>query len=110
MPQVSPSAPLVLGVDLYSAVLTTAPFVLLTVSGGITFGPAPVWLANDVAAAVLVTVGAAVSLIVLGHVITDMEASRSTVIGSGALALFLLLLHVGGEIIGKYRPLAAFDQ
>lgn len=87
----------------------------------VAFGPAHVkarhrrtpdwyWLANDVAAAVLVTVGAAVSLIVLGHVITDMEASRSTVIGSGALALFLLLLHVGGEIIGKYRPLAAFDH
>jgi uncharacterized BrkB/YihY/UPF0761 family membrane protein len=102
-------------VDLYSAFLTTAPFILLAVSGGVTFGPVPAtgrhsawrlpkWqLANDLAVVAIVISGAAVSLLVLGDVLTPNEIVRSSVVTGGLLALFLLLLHAAADVVRMYR-------
>lgn len=102
-------------VDLYSAFLTTAPFILLAVSGGVTFGPVPAsgrhtawrlpkWqLANDLAVVAIVVAGAAVSLLVLGGVIEPHAIVRSSVVTGGLLALFLLLLHAVADVVRMYR-------
>lgn len=102
-------------VDLYSAFLTTAPFILLAVSGGVTFGPVPasgrhsVWrlprwqLANDLTVVVIVVVGAALSLLVLGDVFEPNAVVRFSVVTGGLLALFLLLLHAAADVIRLYR-------
>ena len=97
-------------VDLYSAVLTTSPIILLAVSGGIVFGPVPArsrhrawspsrWvLFTDVSAAFLVVGAAAVCLLVLAGWVGDSSTTRSTVVGAEGLALLLLLLHVLSDI------------
>lgn len=101
--------------DLYSAFLTTAPFILLAISGGVTFGPIPVaarhragriswwWLSNDIAAVLVVVIGAVLSLLVLGRLAPDNEIVRFAVVAAGVLALFLLLLHVAGDVYRLYR-------
>ena len=93
--------------DLYSAFLTTAPFILLAISGGVTFGPVPAaarhrawriswwWLLNDLGAVLIVIVGAALSLRVLGDVVQAGPTARLAAVASGVLALFLLLLLAG---------------
>jgi len=102
-------------VDLYSAVLTTSPIILLAVSGGIVFGPVParsrhrVWrpsrwvLFTDVSAAFLVVGAAAVCLLVLAGWVGDNSAMRVAVVSSGGLALLLLLLHVLADIVELHR-------
>jgi hypothetical protein len=102
-------------VDLYSAFLTTAPFILLAVSGGVTFGPMPVagrhrvrrvswwWLANDISAVTLVVLGAALSLLVLGAVVPASPMTRLGVVAAGLLSLFFLLLHVVGDVLVLHR-------
>lgn len=101
--------------DLYSAFLTTAPFILLAISGGVTFGPIPVaarhrarriswwWFLNDLAAVLIVVVGAVLSLLVLGGILTGEPIARFAVVWSGILALFLLLLHVAGDVYRLHR-------
>lgn len=100
--------------DLYSALLTTAPFILLAISRGVAFGPIPAaarhraagrsrwWLTNDLLAVAFVMFGAVVSLLVLGDVV---EATSNTalfaVVTCGA-SLFLLTVHVLGEIVPRY--------
>ena len=100
--------------ELYSAVLTTAPFILLGLSGGLVFGPAPVaarhraWrlqlrnLLVDATAVLSVMVGALVSLLVLGDVLTATGTWRTVVLWSGGLSLVLLVLHVGGDVAMRY--------
>ncbi len=102
-------------VDLYSAFLTTAPFILLAISGGITFGPVPVaarhrvwriawwWFLNDIAAALIVVACAALSLLVLGGVVAPNGSARLVVVYGGMFALFLLLLHVAGDVVQLHR-------
>jgi hypothetical protein len=94
--------------------LTTAPFILLAVSGGVTFGPVPAtgrhsawrlprWqLVNDLAVVVIVLIGAAVPLLVLGDV-DPSAVVRNSVMTGGLLALFLLLLHPAADVIRLYR-------
>jgi hypothetical protein len=101
--------------DLYSAFLTTAPFILLAISGGVTFGPMPVvarhrawriswwWFLNDIAAALIVVIAAVISLLVLGEVLPPNGLARLCVVTGGVLALFLLLLHVAGDVVQLHR-------
>lgn len=101
--------------DLYSAFLTTAPFILLAISGGVTFGPVPAtarhrawriswwWLVNDLGAVLIVVVGAVLSLLALGGFAPVDELVRVAVVAAGVLALFLLLLHVAGDIYRLHR-------
>lgn len=100
--------------DLYSAFLTTAPVILLTVVGGITFGPAPerarhrAWriprwqLANDVLIVFLVIGGSWLALLVLGDFAPDASWTRQVVVGAGGLTLFLLMLHVLADVVRPY--------
>lgn len=100
--------------DLYSAVLTTAPFILMTITGGIVFGPAPVvarhrdWklpktqLAIDASGVLCVLAGALVALIVLGGVWAPTPTWRAVTMWSGGLSLLFVTLHVLGEIGGRY--------
>lgn len=102
-------------VDLYSAFLTTAPFILLAISGGITFGPVPVaarhrawritwgWFLNDIAAVLIVVACAGLSLLVLGGLVAPDGPARLVIVLGGMFALFLLMLHVAGDVIRLYR-------
>lgn len=100
--------------ELYAACLTTAPVILLTVSRGLAFGPVPVkarhrrwkWpktqVATDLAAIILVVAGAIGSLIVLGGLVQPTVVWRILVLTATGLSVFLLLLHVGGEVLMLY--------
>ncbi|NUU19523.1 hypothetical protein HP550_19925 [Cellulomonas humilata] len=102
--------------DLYSAVLTTAPFILLAVSGGLAFGPPPVtarhrargqarlWIANDLTAATSIVCGAVISLLVLGGVVDRSGTTSGVAVFTGALSLVLLAAHAFGEILERYVP------
>ena len=101
-------------VDLYSAVLTTAPFILLAVSRGLAFGPPPVvarhrakgearwWIANDLTASASVVCGAVVSLLVLGGVVEPSGTTAGVAVFTGVLSLILLAAHAFGEILDRY--------
>lgn len=101
-------------VDLYSAFLTTAPVILLTIASGITFGPAPerarhrAWriprwqLASVVLIVFLVVGGAWLALLVLGGFAPDADWARQIVVGAGGLSLFLLMLHVLADVLRPY--------
>ncbi len=101
--------------DLYSAVLTTAPFILLAVSGGIVFGPVPTrsrhrawrlsrWaLVNDIVSVLLVVLAAGACLLVLAGWVEDSSSTRMVVVWSGGLALFMLMLHVLADVAEVHR-------
>ena len=101
-------------VDLYSSYLTTAPVILLAISRSFVFGPTPssarhrnwrwpLWhFGVDMVTVVAVLTGAAVSLLVLGDVLPRQDTARDIVVYSGVLSLFLLFLHVGGDVLGLY--------
>ncbi|WP_378099894.1 hypothetical protein [Cellulomonas sp. T2.31MG-18] len=99
---------------LYGAVLTTSPFILLTVSRGIVFGPLPAggrhrawklqrWvLINDLAGALLISAAAVYSMLVLGGVVSSGLAVRNLVVSAGALSVLLVLLHVAYDIVSAH--------
>lgn len=104
----------VCGMELYSAVLTTAPFILLALSGSVVFGPVPVaarhrvWkrqrmnMLVDVLALLGVITGAAVSLLVLAGQIYGTSTWRQVVAYAGGLSLLMLTLHVGFDVAARY--------
>ncbi len=99
---------------LYGAVLTTSPFIMLTVSRGVVFGPLPAggrhrewrvqrWvLVNDLAAAVLVSAAAVCSMLVLAGLVGSGRTVRNLVVSAGALSLLLVLLHVAYDIVSAH--------
>ena len=98
----------------YGAVLTTSPFILLTVSRGVVFGPLPAggrhrewrvqrWvLVNDLAAAVLISAAAVYSMLVLAGVVGSGRTVRNLVVSAGGLSLLLVLLHVAYDIVSAH--------
>ncbi|MCC2334251.1 hypothetical protein [Cellulomonas wangsupingiae] len=106
----------------YAAVLTTSPFILLTVSRGVVFGPLPAagrhrawklqrWvLINDLAAAVLIFAAAVYSMLVLAGVIGSSLTVRNLVVSAGALSLLLVLLHVAYDIVSAHMADRATDS
>lgn len=98
----------------YGAALTKSPFVLLTVSRRVVFGPLPAisrhqawklqrWtLINDMAASVPVFMAAVYSPLVLAGVIRSSLGGRNLVVSAGLLALLLVLLHVAGDSVSAH--------
>jgi hypothetical protein len=100
--------------ELYAAVFTTAPIILLALGGSIVFGPAPdrgrhvrrrhTWeLVNDAFAVLTIFVGAAVSLLVLAGPVPDPLWTRLLAGGAAGMALGLTVLHVAADILIQYR-------
>lgn len=98
----------------YAAVLTTSPFISLTVSDGVVFGPLPAagrhrawnlqrWvLINGLAAAVLIFAAAVYSMLVLAGVIGSSFTVRNLVVSAVALSLLLVLLRVAYDIVSAH--------
>ncbi|MBO3094841.1 hypothetical protein [Cellulomonas dongxiuzhuiae] len=94
--------------------MTTAPFILLALSGGLVFGPMPVggrhraWrlqrvnLLVDGIAVLSVLTGAAVSLLVLAEQVSRTDNLRLVVMYAGMLSLLMLGLHVTSDVLTRY--------
>ncbi|MBX9246711.1 hypothetical protein ICW40_18130 [Actinotalea ferrariae] len=99
--------------DLYAVVFTTAPIILITISGSVVFGPVPDrarhvrrsrrWEAwSDGAGIVLIFIGALVSLLVLAGVIEDTAGQRMAAASGAGLALLLAAVHVSVDVRLRY--------
>lgn len=61
------------------------------------------WMVNDLLAVATVILGAIICLLVIGEVIEPTNNTRVTAVTTGGLSLALLMFHVVGDIVPRYR-------
>lgn len=109
------------GQDLYAAVFTTAPIILLAVSRGLAFGPVPARARHreqratrealtDVAAVVSIAIASLTSLAVLAGYAAASDLTRLMATGGAALAVLLAVVHAAFDIRASYASGPESDE